>query len=318
MQPNIDEDCAHSSGSTITIGSFDGVHIGHQEIIRSVVKQAHEDDSESGVVTFFPHPSKVLRNIEGPFYLSTDTEKKEVLTSLGIDYVKTIEFTAQFAKTPAEKFVRDLHTELNFSSLIVGSDFKLGANREGDISLLSRLGSLLNFKVKVVTPTSSDGEIISSSRIRNLLGKGEVHQVNQLLGRWYDLHGEVVHGDGRGKHIGIPTANIDVWREKLLPATGVYAAWIDIDGVMHPSVVNIGHRPTFYQPGAEQTVEVHILQFNRDIYGKQIKLLIVDHVRSEVRFSSAQELMEQIQNDIRQSKEILAYATGSKYLPVRS
>lgn len=305
-------------GSAITIGSFDGVHLGHQKIIRSVVEHAHQNVSAAVVVTFFPHPSKVLRKIEAPFYLNTIEEKTEALKNLGVDAVETITFSPQFARTPAEKFIRDLHNRLKFSKLIVGSDFKMGADRRGDINLISKMGAELGYEVQAVSVKQQDGNIISSSRIRDFLRKGELRQANQLLGRWYELRGAIVHGDGRGKHIGIPTANIAVWPEKLIPSTGVYAAFSEIEGRSYNSVVNIGHRPTFYQPGAEQTVEVHILQFNQDIYGKQMILKLVERIRSERKFSSAEELMQQIETDIQQSKEILAHATSPQNLPVGS
>ncbi len=295
-------------GAWITIGSFDGVHLGHQHIIRSLVEQARRSDSPAVVVTFFPHPQKVLRNFEEPFYLSTPEEKDEQMNLLRVGSVLTIHFDLPFSKTPARDFMRCLHSRLAFSRLMIGHDFTLGANREGNFNMLERIGRDLGYRVTAVEPVRMETGKISSSGIRDLLNAGEIAKANRLLGRPYQISGPVVHGDGRGKHIGIPTANLAVWKEKLVPAVGVYAAQAEVDGRTYPSVVNIGHRPTFYEVPADKSIEVHLLQFNRDIYGQQMRLNLVERIRPEMKFASAQELMDQIQQDIRQTKEMLAHA----------
>lgn len=308
---------ALSIGATITIGSFDGVHLGHQRIIHSLVKQARQNSSAAVVVTFFPHPAKVLRQIEEPFYLNTPDEKINLLQELGVDTVHTIEFTPEFAKTPAEKFIRELFDQLKFSCLMVGHGFKLGANREGDLNLLKQLGNELGYSVTALAPIKSENDVISSSRIRKLLNAGEIKQANNMLGRCYELKGEIVHGDGRGKHIGIPTANLSIWNEKIIPSSGVYTSLAKIDEEEHASVVNIGHRPTFYNNGSAQTIEVHLINFIQEIYGQTMRLKFIERIRSEIKFSSAEELMQQIHEDIRQSKEILSHASASKDLSFR-
>jgi len=297
------------SGAWVTIGSFDGVHLGHQHIIRSLVEHARRADSPAVVVTFFPHPQKVLKNFEEPFYLSTPEEKDEQTRNLGVDSILTIYFDLPFSKTSAGDFMRRLHSQLAFSRLLIGPDFTLGANREGNFSMLERIGRDLGYKVTAFEPVRMETGKFSSSGIRDLLNAGDIAEANRLLGRSYQISGPVVHGDSRGKHIGIPTANLAVWKEKLVPAVGVYAALAEVDGHIYPSVVNIGHRPTFYEIPADKSIEVHLLQFNRDIYGQQMRLNLVERIRPEKKFASAQELMDQIQQDIRQTKEMLAHAT---------
>ena len=308
MRQNVAPHGVRRGGAWITIGSFDGVHLGHQHIIRSLVERARRHDSPTVVVTFFPHPQKVLRNFEEPFYLNTPEEKDELMQNLGVDSVLTIHFDLPFSKTSAGDFMRCLHNQLAFSFLMIGHDFSLGANREGNFNMLERIGRDLGYRVSAVEPVRMETGKISSSGIRDLLNSGDIAMANRLLGRPYQVSGPVVHGDGRGKHIGIPTANLAVWEEKLVPAVSVYAALAEVDGRTYPSVVNIGHRPTFYEVPADKSIEVHLLQFNRDIYGQQMRLNLVERIRPEMKFASAQELMDQIQQDIRQTKEMFAHA----------
>ena len=294
-------------GAWVTIGAFDGVHLGHQQVIRSLAEKADNHRQLAVVVTFYPHPQKVLRNIAEPFYLNTPEEKDEIFRMLGVDSILTVHFTHQFAKTSADQFMHSLHAQLAFSNLLVGHDFRLGAGRQGDFTVLEAIGAELGYQVAAVEPLLLDGETVSSSRIRGLLREGRIAQANRLLGRPYELSGPVVHGDGRGKHIGIPTANLAVWAEKMIPATGVYAAFAEIEDQRHLSVVNIGHGPTFYEHPAEKGIEVHMLDFNQDIYGKYMRLRLVERIRPEIKFSSAAELMDRIQEDIRISKEVLIH-----------
>jgi riboflavin kinase/FMN adenylyltransferase len=308
MLPTLAPHGARSGGAWVTIGSFDGVHVGHQHIIRSLVEQARRANSPAVAVTFFPHPQKVLRNLEEPFYLSTPEEKDELMSNLGVDSVLTIHFDLSFSKTSAADFMRCLHNQLAFSRLMIGQDFTLGANREGNFSMLEQIGQKLGYQVAAIEPVRIESRTISSSGIRDLLNAGKIAEANRNLGHPYQLSGSVIHGDGRGKHIGIPTANLAVWEEKLVPAVGVYAALAEVDGRTHASVANIGHRPTFYENPAEKSIEVHLLEFNREIYGQRMRLNLVERIRPEIKFSSAQELMDQIHQDISQTKEILAHA----------
>jgi riboflavin kinase / FMN adenylyltransferase len=315
MCPNINDNLVLRQGAWITIGSFDGVHIGHQQIIKTLVNGARADNTVPVIITFYPHPAKVLKPFPDPFYLSTPEEKDIALASLGVESVLTIRFDRELASLTASAFMNILHKQLKFSYLLIGYDFRLGANREGDINKLREIGQKLGFYVKAIEPLQSTAQVVSSSLIRKLITEGDITTANTLLGRWYSLTGDIVHGDGRGKHIGIPTANIEPYREKLIPGIGVYAALAEVDGNLHQAMVNIGRRPTFYNFPEKQSIEVHLLDFNKDIYGLQLRLNFLRRIRDEVKFNSAKELIRQIRKDINDSREVLQYATTEKNLP---
>ena len=314
MSPKNIENKLNRPGAWITIGSFDGVHIGHQQIIKTLLEGARSDNSASVIVTFFPHPAKVLRPFPDPFYLSTPEEKVDKLADLGLSSVLTLRFTRQLASLTAYEFMRILHNQLNFSCLLIGYDFRLGANRECDIQKLQEIGRELGYCVRAIEPLQSSSQVVSSSLIRKIISDGDITTANTMLGHWYMISGEIVHGDGRGKHIGIPTANIEPWSEKLIPKIGVYAALADLDGSLYKAVVNIGLRPTFYNKPVIQTIEVHFLDFNQDIYGSRLNLNFIKRIRDEVKFNSAEELMGQIMKDIRDSRKVLEHATTKKNL----
>lgn len=314
MVPDTTTNKSNWQGAWVTIGSFDGVHIGHQEIIKTLVNGARVDNTTSVIITFYPHPAKVLRPFPDPFYLSTPEEKDKALTMLGLGSVLTIRFDRQLANLTAYDFMSILHNQLKFSCLLIGYDFKLGRNREGDITKLREIGEKLGYCVRAIEPLQSTAQVVSSSLIRKLISEGDITTANTMLGRWYPVSGKVVHGDGRGKHIGIPTANIEPWSEKLIPKIGVYAALAEVNGSLQQAVVNIGRRPTFYATPQQQTIEVHLLNFNRDIYGLTLSLNFIKRIRDEVRFNSTEELMRQIGKDIKDSKEELEHATAEKNL----
>ena len=297
-----------SKPAWLTIGTFDGVHLGHKAIISTLVNGAHAQHKPAVVVTFFPHPAEVLRGLNGPYYLSTPQERESLIKALGVDEVITLTFTPEFAKKTAREFIQNLQSQIPFSCILVGYDFRFGVNREGDLTLLNHLGQDFGFEVKTISPKLFHDQAISSSNIRQLILSHDVRTAAELLGRWYSVSGEVVHGDGRGKHIGVPTANVAAWPRRLMPATGVYAARVEVENQSHPAVLSIGNRPTFYFPPAEQTVEVYILDFHKDIYGKTIQVNFIDFIRPEERFSSAEALMEQIRKDIQNTREVLAHA----------
>ena len=299
----------------ITIGTFDGVHLGHQAIINSLVRGGHTHNKLAVVATFFPHPAEILRGIDGPYYLNTLQERERLIKELGVDEIITLHFTDEFAKKTAHAFIKDLFAQTPFSVILVGYDFHFGAKREGDISILRDLGKEFGFEVRTISPKMIHGQVISSSAIRQLILKHEVRQAAEYLGHWYSVSGEVVHGDGRGKHIGVPTANVAIWPRRLMPASGVYAARVELEDRSFPAVLNIGNRPTFYFPPAEQTVEVHILDFHEELYGKTIKVNFIDFLRLEKRFESAIELMDQIRKDIQTTREVLAHAPQTPDLP---
>ncbi len=292
--------------SWATIGSFDGVHIGHQSIIRKLVTGANSAGIPSVVVTFHPHPSVVLGKINQVSYLTTPDERAALLEALGVDIVVTLPFTRQLAKLSAAEFMQLLSSHLGIRHLCVGYDFALGRAREGTVARLEELGKQLGYDVKVFDPVfAENGTPVSSSQIRRLIGEARMDEAARLLGRYYRTAGIVVHGDSRGKQLGFPTANLDVWPERLMPPAGVYATWSWLDGVRFASVANLGVRPTFENQPSSPRLEVHILDLNKDLYDQTIQLDFVRHLRDEVRFPSIAALITQINADVQIAKEVL-------------
>ncbi|MFZ2098487.1 MAG: bifunctional riboflavin kinase/FAD synthetase [Anaerolineales bacterium] len=289
----------------LTIGSFDGVHLGHQHLLQELNYAAHLNGGKSTVLTFHPHPSVILRGRTGPFYLTTPAEKVELLDQLGTDIVVTHPFTYEISQSTARDYVTYLMTHLGFSQLWVGYDFALGKGREGKVPYLKKLGEELDYQVNVIQPVVLDGRIISSSLIRQLITEGNVYDASKYLGRPYRLEGEVVHGDGRGKGIGIPTANLEIGNEKIIPATGVYACRAQVSEEIFPAAVNIGTRPTFDSNDHRSHVEAHILDFSKDLYTQKISIEFIARLRGEVKFQSVEDLIQQVHADIDQTREII-------------
>lgn len=289
----------------LTIGSFDGVHQGHQVLLKKLVHGAHTNGAEAVVLTFHPHPVVVLRGKNDPFYLSSIDDKLELFESLGIDHCITVEFNLTVASYTAEYFIHMLSRQMKVEKLLVGPGFALGRGRTGDISTLSRIGQKEGFSVEVLNPVEMCGIIASSSHIRKLISEGDVDSAFGYLGRNYSITGIVSHGDGRGKTIGFPTANIAVPQLRLLPKTGVYACRIKIDDNTFPAVANIGVRPTFNLQDATPHLEVHILDYNKDLYGQMVSVEFIKFLRGEIKFSSVDDLVEQIHKDIDLAREII-------------
>ena len=296
-------------GAWITIGSFDGIHLGHQKIINNLVEGAKRTKVPSIVITFFPHPTAYIKKITDPYYLTSPEEKDQILSKLGINSILTVHFNHTISRLSPRDFIRTLHRQLEFSCLLVGYDFHLGADQEGDLKRLEYLGNEMGFCVRAIAPLKQQSKPISSSIIRSAIKKGDLSTANTLLGYQYSFEGTVVHGDGRGEHIGIPTANLSVWEKKLVPAEGVYAAFAFINRNRFPAVVSIGFRPTFYEISEQQTIEAHILNFSDQIYGMKIKLHFISRLRQEKKFRSVNELMEQIRKDICYAEEALTNDT---------
>jgi riboflavin kinase/FMN adenylyltransferase len=290
----------------LTIGSFDGVHLGHQQLISELNYKAHEAGAQSVVLTFHPHPTAILRGRKGAFYLTTPYEKLKLIDDLGTDIVITHPFSLELSKSTAREFIDYLQEHLDFRQLWTGKDFALGKGREGNVKYLKLLGNELGFIVNEVNPIISDGHVISSSYIRNLLKEGNLEEANKLLGREYLVSGEVIHGDGRGKVIGIPTANLETGNEKLIPGAGVYACRAQIADKLWLAAVNIGTRPTFDNPDSRVNIEAHILDYTGDLYTQQISLLFISRLRGEQRFDRVEALIRQIQKDITRTRELLA------------
>jgi riboflavin kinase/FMN adenylyltransferase len=294
------------SNTWLTIGSFDGIHIGHQQLIRELNYSAHQAGGRSVVLTFHPHPAVILRGRSGAFYLTPPQEKTELLDRLDVDIVVTYPFTYELSQSTAREYISDLMRHLEFRQLWVGYDFALGKGREGNVPYLKILGEEFGYSIQVVEPVKSGDQIVSSSLIRNLIVEGAVGDANKLLGRYYRVAGEVVHGDGRGKKIGIPTANLDTGDEKLIPRAGVYACRAQIGDKFWSAAINVGTRPTFESVDQKSHVEAYILDFSDELYGQVIALDFIERLRGEVRYQSVDDLIKQIQIDINQTREILA------------
>lgn len=297
---------ARVQNAWLTIGAFDGLHIGHQKILKDLTAAAHAQRAPAVVLTFYPHPVEVLRGLRNSFYLTSPEEKAKQIESLSIDLLIAHPFDQTTVNTSASDFVVLLKKQLDIQQLWVGHGFALGHNREGDFPALQKFGKDLDFTVHLVEPVKLDGEVVSSSRIRAVLAEGDVAQAARMLGRPYSLAGEVVSGAKRGRSIGIPTANINIWEKRAVPASGVYVTWARLGAKRWPSVTNIGVRPTFEDKLVAPVVETHILDFAGDeLYGQTLQLEFVSRLRAEQRFSGVDELVAQIRKDIAAARTLL-------------
>ena len=287
----------------LTIGVFDGVHLGHKHLISQLVEHARQQNLLSGVVTFRQHPREVLSPRTKLPYLTNLAEKVSLLKNEGVDAVITLSFTKELAQLSARQFVGLLTKYLRMCGLIIGPDFALGRGREGNADTLRKLGREMNFSVTVIPPIVVHGEVVSSTAIRDALAGGNIKRVSNLIGRSFSLQGRVTTGAGRGLELGFPTANLEIDPKQALPAEGVYATWAYVEDKAYHSMTNIGRRPTF--GGNGRTVETYILNYHRDLYGHKLRIEIVERLRDEKRFDSVEELKKQIAEDIKQGVAIL-------------
>jgi riboflavin kinase/FMN adenylyltransferase len=294
--------------AVITIGNFDGVHIGHQALFHEVIEKAESIDGTSIAMTFEPHPIRVLKQNGHPPLITLYEQKAELIERTGIDVLICIPFNKAFASMSADQFIRDLLVNrIGMKAIVVGKDYSFGKNREGTIDMMRSYAPDYGFEVIVAnwitTPLGSAGRI-SSTRIRELVIDGHMTEAEKMLGRNYQIRGRVVTGRDRGgKLLGIPTANINL-HDELCPKTGIYAVTVEIEGRQHNGVANIGYSPTFEDH--EFTVEVHILDFNANIYGEKIRVNFIKRIRDEIKFSNISELIEQIKMDIAAAREIFS------------
>jgi riboflavin kinase/FMN adenylyltransferase len=295
----------HIRDTWLTIGSYDGVHLGHQQIIKQITAGAHSAGAPVVVLTFFPHPKVVLRGPRDAFYLTLPEEKAEVLGEMDVDLVVTHPFDREVAAMEPEDFIRKLHDHLGFKHLWVGYDFALGKDRKGDVPALKVLGEQFGFAVDTIEAFELNGAPVSSSRVRRALEECRLDDANRLLGRDFRIHGTVIHGDGRGKTIGVPTANLEIDQSRAVPCAGVYACRVILGDQRYPAVTNIGVRPTFEDTPVAPRVETHILDFDRDLYGEEIGLEFVAFLRPERKFDGIESLVAQIHADIEKGREIL-------------
>lgn len=297
-----------SAKTYVTIGNFDGVHLGHQLLFSEVVSKAYREKGKSVTITFDPHPLQVLRPDVGIKYISTFEQKVELIGYAGIDVLIVIPFTREFAATTAVAFVDDiLLARIGVTELVVGYDYAFGKGRQGDIPFLKEQGARKGFAVSVVEPFYVEGMLVSSTKVRELVGQGRMQDVRKLLGRYYQIRGTVQVGKQRGGSVvGFPTANLRISEEDLCPKHGVYVTQVIHDGKCYGGVLNIGYNPTF---GEEKlSAETHIFDFNEDIYGKPIKINLLRFLRGEQKFPSVARLTEQIGKDIQQARMVLAEA----------
>lgn len=305
---NLKDINAPFADSFVTIGNFDGVHLGHQMLFAEVVSRAYERKGTSVVITFDPHPLQVMRPDIGIKLISTYEQKVELISMAGIDVLVVIPFTKDFAATSAEDFVDEaLIGTIGVKELVVGYDYAFGKGRQGNIEFLRDQGRLKGFPVTVVEPYYVEDMLVSSSKIRELVNLGRMMDVKKLLGRSYQIRGTVQEGKKRGGPVvGFKTANLHLSEEDLCPKHGVYVTQVVYDGKCYGGVLNIGYNPTFGEN--RLSAETHIFDFNQDIYGKKIKINLLKHLRGEKKFSGPEELAKQINQDIRQAKEILVEA----------
>lgn len=292
------DDIPRGQRTVITIGTFDGVHRGHRLIIDALVGAARSLDAQSMVVTFDPHPQEVLRKTGDPVpILTTIDERVAEFGRLGVDAMAVIPFTREFADTPWREFCDRLIADAGLVHVVVGHDHAFGRNREGNAEALKSMGAERGFGLTEIGPLVVGDEAISSTKIRRALLGGDLDKATDYLGRHYGLHGTVVRGDGRGRSLGIPTANIrPLEASKLIPANGVYCVRLELDGESFDGMANIGLRPTFTD-ATQRTIEANLFDFDTDIYDRSVNLLFRKFVRSEQKFASATEFLEQLERD---------------------
>ena len=287
----------------LTIGVFDGVHLGHKHLLSQLKERARQEDWLSGVITFRQHPQAVLSPQTELPCLTDLTQRVRLLKNEGIDVVITLSFTPELAQLGTRQFVELLKKYLRMRGLVIGPDFALGHSREGDVNTLRTLGQEMDFSVTVVPPLVINSEVVSSTAIRNALAGGDMKRVDNLIGRPFGLHGRVIPGAGRGMELGFPTANLEIDSQQALPLDGVYATWAYIDDSAYQSMTNIGRRPTF--DAGERTVEVYFLDYHGDLYDQELRIDIIERLRGEERFNTADELKKQVAEDVKQGRAIL-------------
>ncbi len=284
------------------IGNFDGIHLGHKEIIEAAKRCSRENSTRSCVITFNPHPQKVLGRKD--LSLIFPLEKRfEMLEATGIDAVVCLNFTRELSKVSAENFIKDILLDrLKIKDIVVGPGFSFGHRRKGNVDLLRSMGETHGFNTVVAEVARVDDQVVSSSAIRKLVRDGEISEANRFFGYDYYIEGVVVEGERRGRKLGFPTVNLDTEWE-ILPKPGVYATYVRLPDGFHESITNIGVRPTFEE--SRLTVETHLFDFNNDLYGKKVGVSFVERLRDEKRFASVDELVAQIEHDVAAVREIL-------------
>ena len=291
------------AGSALTIGVFDGVHRGHQRLVGEVIGAARELGCAAGALTFRNHPDSVFNPSFRPQYITSLAERVRLIEGLGADFVAPITFDAELAGVRADDFAGMLVESLGMRRLVVGPDFAMGYRREGDVAALSALGARMGFSVSVVDLLSEGSDPVSSTSVRGALARGDVAAAAAMLGRNFSLAGTVVSGERRGRTLGFPTANLEPPADAAVPADGIYACLAHVGGDVHMAATSIGTRPTF--DGVGRTIEAFLLQFDNDLYNRELRLEFVQRLRDELRFDTVDELLRQMELDVARTREIL-------------
>jgi riboflavin kinase/FMN adenylyltransferase len=304
LPPGLPDD---GRGTVITVGTFDGVHRGHWAVLQEIRRRALESGRRSVLVTFHPHPLKIVRPDSAPLLLTPPVEKKEILAETGLDYAVFLSFNHVLASYSPRRFVEEiLLGRLGVEELVIGYDHGFGKGRSGDVETLHTIGGELGFQVDVVSPIRTGETAVSSSRIREALLEGNVEEAREGLGRPYCVRGLVIRGDGRGRRLGFPTANLFVpVNGKLIPPAGVYAVRGCLRRGQYDGAIHIGPRPTF--TGSRPTIELHLLDFDQDIYGEEVRVEFIRHLRKVRPFASASALVEQLKYDVEAARAALVY-----------
>lgn len=293
----------HYPRLVIGLGNFDGVHLGHQELILRLVERGRRLGGVPGIFTFHPHPVSVLRPEHAPPLLLTQEAKEEIMAGLGVRLLLRIPFTLEFARLAPEEFIRDvLHGELGVVSVFAGYNYTFGHRGRGTPETLKEWSAAYGFETNVVEPVEVAGEVVSSTKIRELLSRGRVREARRFLGFAPFVDGTVVSGDGRGRKLGFPTANLETSPDILIPANGVYAVKAQIGGQRHSGVANIGWRPTFTGTESRRNLEVHLFDVADNLYGKSMRVFFERYLRGEQKFGSPAELIRQIEADVREAR----------------
>ena len=296
-QAHIDRD------SVLTIGVFDGVHLGHQSLIAKVIAEAEARGAASGVLTFRNHPDSALNPNFQPQYITSIEERVRLIEELGVDFVVPVTFDMNVAGLRASKFTELLRSKLRMRGLVVGPDFAMGYKREGNVDALSELGAELGFSVSVVDLLSEGGDAVHSTSIRRAIVEGNVRDAAKKLGRNFSISGTVVTGEKLGRTLGFPTANVEVGPDMAVPGNGIYATLAFVDAERHMAATSIGTRPTF--DGNGRTIEAFLLGFDKNLYNRQLRLEFVQRLRDELKFESVDELLKQMELDVEQTRALL-------------
>ncbi len=288
--------------AVIALGAFDGMHLGHQILFHKLHSLSSRYNQKSMVYTFLNHPMDVICRSKKPPLLMTVNEKVKAFFDLGLDYAAIVPFTKKFASLPYNEFILKLLSNIPIGHIVVGYNFTFGYKGEGNVRHLMEMGRKHCFQVHVIPPVKIDGSTVSSTRIRACIEQGDIGKSNQLLGRPYELYGRIIHGKEIGRTLGFPTANLSLPHEKIIPRPGVYITLTELDGLLYPSLSNIGTNPTVTHDG-DINIETHILDFRESIYGQSIRIHFLHRIRDEIFFNNLQELSYQIDHDVQRTRE---------------